>query len=182
MTQQRWLQHRPEALLWSATVALFGLPATVLAAPALQTAATSTSTSTCTLQLQAHRSGQPLLRLPLPNHEPVQLQLAFTHSVLGTPVLDSYTWRNGAWHLTEEQFEGEGYGLPHAAGAGESLQRHGSGWRLLLNRSVAPLVVRPLPAQQMQLRLPDCRQWLLGAISTQAIELTLLDCPGTPAP
>ncbi len=32
------------------------------------------------------------------------------------------------------------------AAAGETLQRFGAGWRLLLNRTVSPLVVRPLPA------------------------------------
>ena len=130
----------------------------------------------CTLHVHEHRSGLEVLRLPLPTSTAPQLQLAFTHSVLGTPVLDHYTWRAGAWQLTEEQFEGEGYGLPHMAAEGETLQRHGSGWRLLLNRTVAPLVVRPLPALQMRLLLPDGRQWLLGSFSTQALELTTTRC------
>jgi hypothetical protein len=130
----------------------------------------------CTLHVREHRSGRELLRVPLPPGQEPRLQLGFTHSVLGTPVLDAYRWRAGAWHLTEEQFEGEGYGLPHAAAAGETLQRHGTGWRLLLDRAVVPLVVRPLPAQQMRLLLPDGRQWLLGALATQAVELTTSHC------
>ncbi len=130
----------------------------------------------CTLHVQEHRSGLELLRLPLPPGSVPQLQLAFTHSVLGTPVQDHYTWNVGAWQLTEERFEGEGYGLPHMAAAGETLQRFGAGWRLLLNRTVAPLVVRPLPALQMQLLLPDGRQWLLGSLSRHAIELTTSQC------
>ena len=159
-----------------------------LAAAALLAAATSGSAMAqtpglhnepqpgCTLQLHEHRSGLELLRLPLPPGTAPQLQLAFTHSVLGTPVQDHYIWAAGAWHLVEEQFEGEGYGLPHMAAAGETLQRHGDGWRLLLNRTVAPLVVRPLPALQMRLLLPDGRQWLLGSLSTAALEVTLSDC------
>jgi hypothetical protein len=132
----------------------------------------------CTLHLQEHRSGQTLLRVPLdlPAGQAPQVQLAFNHSVLGTPVLDSYRWKGGHWHLTEEQFEGAGYGLPHAAGPGETLQRHGDGWRLLLNRVVSPLVVRPLPAQQMRLLLPDGRQWLLGTLTAQAVHLTASHC------
>lgn len=132
----------------------------------------------CTLQLHEHRTGQALLSVPLslPAGQPLRVQLAFIHSVLGTPVLDSYRWTDGHWHLTEEQFEGAGYGLPHAAGAGETLQRHGDGWRLLLNREVSPLVVRPLPAQQMRLLLPDGRQWLLGALTAQAVHLTASNC------
>lgn len=170
------------ALLAVQGVAAAALPA---AAPATSPATTATATaaaattataSGCTLQLLEHRSGVELLRVPLPARQAPRLQLGFTHSVLGTPVLDAYTWRAGAWHLTEEQFEGEGYGLPYAAAAGETLERHGTGWRLLLDRTVAPLVVRPLPAQQMRLLLPDGRQWLLGTLSTQAIELTTSPC------
>lgn len=130
----------------------------------------------CSLQVLEHRSGLELLRLALPSGQAPQLRLAFTHSVLGTPVQDAYTWRNGHWLLTEEQFEGEGYGLPHLAAEGETLQRWGAGWRLLLNRPVTPLVVRSLPALQMRLLLPDGRQWLLGALSAQAIELTTTHC------
>jgi hypothetical protein len=44
----------------------------------------------------------------------------FEHSVLGTPVEDRYRFTPRGWRaLVEERFDGEGYGLPHAAGPGE---------------------------------------------------------------
>ena len=90
----------------------------------------------CELVLSEHRSQRELMRLPLDPAKP-RADVAFTHSVLGTPVLDRYVWRHSAqgWraHLVEERFEGEGYGLPSAAGPGERLLRHGAGWRLLLD-------------------------------------------------
>ena len=82
--------------------------------------------SACALVLTEHRSGLALTRLPLNPAQPAA-DVAFTHSVLGTPVLDRYVWRHSAqgWraHLVEERFEGEGYGLPSAAGPGERLLR-----------------------------------------------------------
>ena len=159
------------ALLAAATGCLAG-PQT----PGLQGLLQGPLQAPCTLHVHEHRSGLELLRLPLPPGAAPQLQLAFTHSVLGTPVQDFYTWSAGAWRLTEERFEGLGYGLPHTASAGETLQRFGAGSRLLLNRTVAPLVVRPLPALHMRLLLPDGRQWLLGSLSSQAIELTASQC------
>lgn len=127
----------------------------------------------CELSLLEHRSGRELLRtaLPLP-----QLRVAFTHSVLGTPVEDRYLWRAGAWRLVEERFEGEGYGLPHIAAAGERLERTERGWRLLLDREVAPLVVRALPAQQMRVLLDDGRAWPLAELGAPSIEIRVEGC------
>jgi hypothetical protein len=101
--------------------------------------------------------------------------------VLGTPVLDRYVWKSSpqGWraHLIEERFEGEGYGLPSQAAPGERLERHGSGWRLQLNRVVDPLVVLPLPAQSMRIVLPDQREFLLGQLSLKSIEMRAENCP-----
>ena len=102
----------------------------------------------CTLTLADHRRGPVLARLPLDPTAPA-LRVAFTHSVLGTPVEDHYVFRHGAsgWQavLVEERWVGEGYGLPIAAGPGETLVRDHSlgsdGWKLTLQRPVHPLVV-----------------------------------------
>jgi hypothetical protein len=133
----------------------------------------SAASAGCQLVLVEHRSARPLLRAPLPTRD---LRVAFVHSVLGTPVEDRYRWHDGHWRLIEERFEGAGYGLPHAAAAGERLLREGEATRLLLNRRVSPLVIRALPAQRMRVALDDGREWLLGELSTQAIELTADDC------
>ncbi len=134
----------------------------------------------CELVLTEHRSGVFLIRLPLNSTLPAA-DLAFTHSVLGTPVLDRYVWRFDpqGWraHLIEERFEGEGYGLPTHAAEGERLERYGSGSRLLLNRVVDPLVVLPLPAQSMRIVLPDRREFLLGQLSLKSIEMRAENCP-----
>jgi hypothetical protein len=134
----------------------------------------------CELVLTEHRSGRALTRLPLNPAQPAA-DVAFTHSVLGTPVLDRYVWRHSTqgWHahLVEERFEGEGYGLPSAAGPGERLLRDGAGWRLLLDRVVEPLVVLPLPAQSMRLVLADGRELLLGQLSPRSIEIRAENCP-----
>jgi hypothetical protein len=134
----------------------------------------------CELVLTEHRSGQALIRLPLNPAQPAA-DVAFTHSVLGTPVLDRYVWRADpqGWraHLVEERFEGEGYGLPSAPAPGEQMRRHGPGWRLLLDRVVDPLVVLPLPAQSMRLVLSDQREVLLGQLSQKSIEMRAENCP-----
>ena len=134
----------------------------------------------CELVLTEHRSGIFLMRLPLNSMLPAA-EIAFTHSVLGTPVLDRYVWRSEpkGWraHLIEERFEGEGYGLPTQAAAGERLERYGSGSRLLLNRVVDPLVVLPLPAQSMRIVLPDQREFLLSHLSLKSIEMRAENCP-----
>ncbi len=144
-----------------------------LAACLLSAAATAAA---CELVLSEHRSGAELTRLPLDSAAP-QLRIAFEHSVLGTTVIDRYRFAPRA-HLVEERFDGQGYGLPHAAGPGEALVRDGAGWRLLLDRLVDPLVVRPLPLQRMRLLLGE-REWLLGAFSDQAIELNARGCSGS---
>ena len=134
----------------------------------------------CELVLTEHRSGILLTRLPLNSNLP-SADIAFTHSVLGTPVLDRYVWKSSpqGWraHLIEERFEGEGYGLPSQAASGERLERHGSAWRLQLNRVVDPLVVLPLPAQSMRIVLPDQREFLLGQLSLKSIEMRAENCP-----
>ena len=134
----------------------------------------------CELVLTEHRSGRWLAQLPMDPAQPV-VRLAFVHSVLQTPVLDVYHWRPdalGRWqaHLVEEHFEGDGYGLPHTAAAGEKLVRQGDGWRLELSRKVDPLVVRPLPAQRMRLIRPGQPDLLLATLSSQAIEFQSRDC------
>ena len=134
----------------------------------------------CELLAKEFRSGREVLRAPLAGGMSAQgvpgLRLSFVHSVLGTPVEDHYQWRAGTWVLVEERFEGEGYGLPHVAEAGERLERTPEGWRLHLARPVEPLVVRPLLAQRMRLTLDDGRTWLLGQLTTQSLELRLLGC------
>lgn len=137
--------------------------------------------SSCTLVLSEHRTGRLLAQLPLDPTRPLT-QVAFTHSVLQTPVLDIYRWQpdgQGRWQaqLVEEHFEGQGYGLPHTAAEGERLVRQGNGWRLELSRKVDPLVVRPLPAQRMRLVRPHEPDLLLGTLSTQAIEMQAQGCP-----
>jgi hypothetical protein len=131
----------------------------------------------CELVLSEHRSERPLARLALDHHRPAA-RIAFTHSVLGTPVVDHYEWRRdaGRWraHLVQEYFEGDGYGLPHAAAPGETLERAGAGWRLHMD----PLVVLPLPAQSMRVLVGDQPALLLGPLSPRSIELRALGCPG----
>ena len=128
----------------------------------------------CEAVLREHRSGAELLRLPLEAAAP-ELSIAFEHSVLGTTVVDRYRF-TPAPRLVEERFEGEGYGLPHAAGPGERLEREGAGWRLVLDRAVDPLVVRPLPQQRMRLVLAS-GELVLATLSARSIEITALGCP-----
>jgi hypothetical protein len=129
--------------------------------------------SACELSLLEHRSGRELLRVP---QATPQLRVAFTHSVLGTPVEDRYAWRDGTWRLVEERFEGQGYGLPHAAGAGERLERAGDGWRLALDRAVQPLLIRAPAVTRMRLVLDDGRSWPLTGLAAGAIDVRALAC------
>jgi hypothetical protein len=149
----------------------------MLAAAALVCAAPA-SAAGCELVLSEHRSARELLRLPLAAADP-QFEIVFEHSVLGTTVVDRYKPRHdgSAWraHLVEERFRGEGYGLPHAAGPGEDLQRDGDGWRLRLDRVVDPLVVRPLPAQRMRIHAGG-REQLLGELSRRSVAVTVAGC------
>jgi hypothetical protein len=142
-------------------------------APVSSTGAAPLAQPACTLLLSEHRSERPLLQAPWSTRT---LRVSFVHSVLGTPVEDHYVWRDGGWVLVEERFAGEGYGLPHAPAAGEQWLRQDGRTRLLLNRSVMPLVIRPLPAQQMALHLDDGRHWRLAELSAQAIELRTQGC------
>lgn len=145
-----------------------------LVAGASSLLAAASAAAACQLLAVDHRSGRELLRAELAQP---QLRIAFTHSVLGTPVEDHYRWRDGAWRLVEERFDGVGYGLPHAAAAvGETLERIGDGWRLTLDREVTPLVVRALPAQAMRVLLDDGRVWPLGELGAASIELRALAC------
>lgn len=160
------------------------MPRRGIAAAALAAAAAllgpAGAAAACELLAKEHRSGREVLRAALAGAGSArgvpELRVSFVHSVLGTPVEDRYQWRTGTWVLVEERFEGEGYGLPHAAEAGERLERTAEGWRLHLARPVEPLVVRPLLAQRMRLTLDDGRTWLLGELSTQSLELRLLGC------
>ncbi len=133
----------------------------------------------CELVLSEHRGGRELARVPLAANAPTA-QIAFTHSVLGTPVADRYEWRSdaGQWraYLVEERFEGEGYGLPNAAGPGETLTRDGKGWRLQLNRLVHPLLVRPVRSQQTRLLVEGRAALLLESLSLAVIELHAMNC------
>jgi hypothetical protein len=149
----------------------------VMAAALLVAAAAADA---CELVLTEYRSERPLARLALDPVHPAA-RIAFTHSVLGTPVVDHYAWRmhQGRWraHLVQEHFEGDGYGLPNAAAAGETLVRDGNGWRLYLDRVVDPLVVLPLPSQAMRVAIGDRPALLLGSLSTRSIEFRARGCP-----
>lgn len=168
--------------------ALRSVPALRAAAWALAAAGLPAVAAACELRAFEHRSGREVLRAPLgaaaaasaalPSSTPAvpELRVSFVHSVLGTPVEDRYQWRAGTWVLVEERFEGEGYGLPYAAGKGERLERTAGGWLLRLQRPIEPLVVRPLLAQRMRVSLDDGRSWLLGELSAQAVLLRAVGC------
>lgn len=163
------------AALAAACVGPVALAIAAQAANAGTAAATAPDTpaAACELIVSEHRSARLLLRVPLPD---ARLRIGFVHSVLGTPVEDHYVHRGGAWHLVEERFEGQGYGLPHAAAPGERLETDGATSRLRLDRRVDPLVVRPLPAQRMRVLLDDGRQWLLGDLARTAVQLSVAGC------
>lgn len=133
-----------------------------------------TATAACDLVLTEHRSGRELARLPLDQQTPVAA-VSFTHSVLGTPVVDHYEWRNGKAHLVEERFEGDGYGLPNAAGSGQTMARDGAGWRLHLDRIVDPLVMQPV--QGMRVTIAGQAPLLLKSLgSSRSIALHAQGC------
>jgi hypothetical protein len=140
-----------------------------------------TAAPASTLQLLEHRSGRELLRLPHAAGTAAtapELRVAFEHSVLGTTVIDRYRFTPQPV-LVEEEFEGEGYGLPVAAGPGERLERlgpAGARQRLVLQRAVDPLVVRALPAQGMRLLLPG-GALPLAALGAAAVEIRAEGCP-----
>ena len=132
----------------------------------------------CELQLRDARSGRELQRLPLDPRAP-EIRIAFEHSVLGTTVIDRYRFTPTPV-LVEEEFEGEGYGLPAAPGPGERLERLGPRQRLSLHRPVDPLVVRALAAQRMRLLLPT-GELLLASLGAPSVAVEALACAG-PAP
>jgi hypothetical protein len=128
----------------------------------------------CELVLVEHRAAREVLRLPFVPSS--RFTVAFEHSVLGSTVTDTYRLNaDGRALLVEERFRGEGYGLPHAAGPGERLERDGEGWRLVLDRAVAPLVVRPLPQQRMRIVLAG-RELVLASLGARAVEIAALGC------
>ncbi len=134
----------------------------------------------CELVLSEHRSERGLTRLALDPQRPAA-RIAFTHSVLGTPVVDYYEWRAdgaGHWraHMVQEHYEGDGYGLPNAAAPGERLVRDGDGWRLYLDRIVHPLVVLPLPSQAVRVLIGTRAAVLLGSLSDKSIDMRAENC------
>jgi hypothetical protein len=106
------------------------------------------------------------MRLQLPSQDP-HIRIAFEHSVLGTTVIDRYRFTPKPV-LVEEEFEGDGYGLPAAAGPGERLETQGGRKRLLLSRTVDPLIVRALQDQRMRLLLPE-GEMLLSSLGASAV-------------
>lgn len=145
--------------------------------------------SACELVLSEHRSGRPLMRLALPAPRPA-FDIAFTHSVLGTPVTDRYVWRSTpagtVAYLIEEWFDGEGYGLPATAGPNETLTRvntpNGARWRLQTDRPVRPLVVRPLPALHMRVQVEGRTPVLLGSLTTASVLIQAERCNNLQSP
>ncbi len=147
------------------------------AACALLILPTTPAARACELVLVEHRSERELARLPL-NEKPPTATVAFTHSVLGTTVADRYEWRDGRAHLVEERFEGDGYGLPNAAGPGETMTRDGAGWRLRLDRIVDPLVLQPVQGMRVTITgQPPLRLETLG--SRRSIALRAQGCANT---
>ena len=132
-----------------------------------------TPAAACELRLTEHRSGRELKRLPLDWRTP-EIRIAFEHSVLGTTVIDRYRF-TPAPLLVEEEFEGEGYGLPATAGPGERLERIGTRQRLTLARPVDPLVVRALAGPRMRLLLPQ-GELLLASLGAPAVALEAVGC------
>ena len=152
-----------------------------LAVCVLPLATAAIAATGCELVLSEYRTDRVLARLALDPERPAA-RIAFTHSVLGTPVVDYYEWRpsaDGSWraHMVQEHYEGDGYGLPNAAAAGERLVRDGEGWRLYLDRIVHPLVVLPLPAQSMRVIIGARPAVLLGSLSNQSIAMRAESCP-----
>lgn len=134
----------------------------------------------CDLVISEHRSGQEVLRWPIAKI-PMEFEVSFMHSVLGTPVLDRYEfrWHQGQWRafLVQEVHEGQGYGLPYGATeAGQTYERTAEGWRLTLNRLVDPLVQLPLPSQRVRLAMAG-QSVLLGDLSKRSLLIELRDCP-----
>lgn len=131
----------------------------------------ASASGACELLLHEPRSGRELARLPM---NAPRFEIAFTHSVLKTAVVDRYAWRRGAWHLVEERFEGQGYGLPAAAdaNAGERLETAGAVTRLIADRRVDPLVVRAVPEAAMRLRIEGQPELAMTPLTRSGIAFT----------
>jgi hypothetical protein len=127
----------------------------------------------CELRLTDHRSGRELRRLPLDPLEP-EIRIAFEHSVIGTTVIDRYRFTPAAV-LIEEEFEGEGYGLPAAPGPGERLERVGSRQRLVLRREVHPLVVRPAAVARTRVLHPG-GDLMLASLGAGSVAVDAVGC------
>lgn len=133
----------------------------------------------CDLVLFEHRSGNEVLRWPVLK-QPVKFDVSFTHSVLGTHVVDRYIFRDVEGKLkafiVEELFEGQGYGLPYGAtSSGEKFERTDQGWRLTMNRMIDPLVQLPLPSQNIRLTMGE-QSVLLGSLSKRSMLITTQQC------
>jgi len=133
----------------------------------------------CDLVLFEHRSGKEVLRWSVLK-QPIHFNVSFTHSVLGTHVVDRYVFRqlDGSLKafIVEEAFEGQGYGLPYGATSpGEKFERTNEGWRLSMNRMIDPLVQLPLPSQNIRLSMDD-RSILLGSLSKRSMLITTQKC------
>ena len=159
-------------MTWLPALVLALLGASAVAGP-LTPANTQAAAEACELRLTEHRSGRELKRLPLDREAP-EIRIAFEHSVLGTTVIDRYRF-TPAPLLVEEEFEGEGYGLPAAAGPGERLERIGTRQRMTLARPVDPLVVRALAGPRMRLLLPQ-GELLLANLGAPAVALDAVGC------
>ena len=127
----------------------------------------------CALRLSDARSGRELQRLPLDPHDR-EVRIAFEHSVLGTTVIDRYRFTPTPV-LVEEEFEGEGYGLPAMPGPGERLERVGTRQRLTLARPVDPLIVRALIGPRTRLVRPE-GDLVLARLGAPSIALEAVDC------
>jgi hypothetical protein len=125
--------------------------------------------------IEGAREARELMRLPLEARQP-QVRIAFVHSVLGTEVVDRYHFTPGPV-LVEEEFAGQGYGLPAGPGPGERWETLADGRiRLSLHRPVDPLVVLALPAQRMRILRPE-GDLLLGSLGVTRVRLRAEGCP-----
>lgn len=167
----RWLAA---ALAWWVGA---GYASLGMAAPQIEPAGVVSSqpAPVCELRAMDARSQRELGRWPLDAQSP-EIRIAFEHSVLGTTVIDRYRFMPHPV-LVEEEFEGEGYGLPAAPGPGEQLVRVGSRQRLLLQRPVVPLTVRAVPTQRMRVLLPQ-GELLLASLGASSVTLDAPGCPG----
>ena len=167
------MTHGPAAALVLASIgAAAGANGTGIA-EAITGPAGAHAATACELRLSDPRSGRELRRLPLDPLQP-EVRIAFEHSVLGTTVVDRYRFTPTAV-LVEEEFEGEGYGLPAAPGPGERLERVGSRQRLMLSRPVEPLVVRPAGGTRTRLLQPD-GELLLASLGSPSVAFEALGC------